>query len=95
MLPDLSALAGPPGGPDSPDAPGAGDPVEILKQMLDLADQYRQAEPDEADKSSMEQARTLLQKLLAKDQQEKDGLLQGKMPPSAMRRALGNQGGGY
>lgn len=92
MLPDLSALTGPSdygqGPPDQPDQ-GGGDSVSILEQMLQLADQYRQVEPDQEDKSVMEQARTLLQNLLAKDQKDKDGLLQGKTSPGALRRVLG------
>ena len=97
MMPDLSQLAqlgGPPAGPPEDQGGGEDNPVEILKQMLELADQYRGVEPDEEDKASMEQARTLLQQLLAKDQKEKDGLLQGKASPGALRRVLGS-GGGY
>lgn len=102
MMPDLQALAQmggppdaggpPPGGPDDESTEQGA--IDILKQMLELADQYRGVEPDEEDKASMEQARTLLQNLLAKDQKEKDGLLQGKASPGALRRVLGT-GGGY
>src|SRR5438093_650387 len=52
--------------------------LDILRQMLDLATQYGQVEPDQEDKLEMEQARTLLQKLLAKDQKDMDGMMQGK-----------------
>jgi hypothetical protein len=103
MLPDLSALSqmgGPPpqdqgAPPDDTGGGGEDDSVSILQQMLELADHYRQVQPDEEDKASMEQARTLLQSLLAKDQKEKDGLLQGKASPGALRRVLGNGSGGY
>ena len=95
MMPDLSQLAQGAGAGAAQDEGGetGGDPVSILQDMLQLADQYRGVEPDEEDKAQMEQARTILQKLLAKDQSEKDGLLQGKASPGALRRVLG--GGGY
>lgn len=89
MHPDqMLAMLGQDQGP-SPQGGSEDDAVSILEQMLQLADQYRQVEPDQEDKATMEQARTLLQNLLAKDQKDKDGLLQGKASPGALRRVLG------
>lgn len=91
----LAGLAG--GPPDQGQDPsqGSGDPLDILSQMLDLADQYRSAEPDEEDRLEMEKARTLLQNLLAKDQKEQDGMMQGKVTPRGVRKSMGSQGSGY
>lgn len=62
------------------------DPAEILRTMLTLAADYRDAEADDEDLLLIEQATTLIQRLLAKAQKERDGLLQGKASPSALRR---------
>jgi hypothetical protein len=103
MLGGLGPGGPPPSGPPGPDPSmmggppdqggGEDDPISILQQMLDLADNYGQVEPDDEDKLLMEKARTLLQQLLAKDQKDQDGLMQGKLSPSAMRKAAPPAGG--
>jgi hypothetical protein len=67
----------------------AADPSDLLRQILDLAAQYRDVEPDEEDKLAIEQATTLIQKLLAKQQKDADGMMQGKLSPSGLRRTYG------
>lgn len=67
------------------------DPEEMLKQMLDLADEYKTSESDEEDVLAIEKVSTLIQQLLAKQQKERDGLAQGKMTPSAVRRSYASQ----
>lgn len=90
--PAVSAPGGfPPQMQDPADQGGQGSSdVDILRQMLDLADQYRQAGQDEEDLLIVEQARTLIQKLLAKEQTQRDGLMSGKADPAALRRFAGS-----
>lgn len=63
-----------------------GGPAEIIRAMLQSADQYRQVETDDEDLLAMEKARTLLQQLLANQQKQQDELVQGKASPQALRR---------
>lgn len=70
-------------------APETSDPSDILRQILQLADAYRQAEQDDEDLLQVEKVTSLVQQLLAKQQSERDGLLQGKYTPSALRRIGG------
>src|SRR4051812_27877810 len=65
LLGGAGAGGGPPPGPDQ--GPGGGDPVAVLGQILDLANQYLQVEPDEEDKLTMQKITTLIQQLKAKD----------------------------
>lgn len=85
-LPDdvMAALAGLQAAPAGPRKP-----TEILKEMLDLAHVYRQVEPDEEDRLVMEEVTSIVQKLLANLQREQDGLMQGKVTPKSLRRAMG------
>lgn len=78
----------PPPGPLPQDAaPAPADGPGILKQMLDLADEYRQQEEDEVDLLAIEKVRTLVQQLLANNQKMSDDLMQGKASPAALRKA--------
>lgn len=84
---------GPPpgmGGPPPPDPGGGGSPedkpVDILKQMIELAQNYMQAEPDEEDKATMAKVLANLQQYLAKDQQERDQAMAGQMNPRVLRK---------
>lgn len=83
---DLASILG---GAQQPQAPQAqGDPVEIVSNMLDLASQYVQVEPDQEDKLAMQKVMTELQQLLAKDQQDADKAMGGNMDPRTLRKAL-------
>jgi hypothetical protein len=85
MLPEQSMMGGPPMMGSPPEEPAAA-PADIIREMLELADSYRRVEQDDEDLLAMEQARTLLQKLLAAQQRQLDGLQQGKAEPAALRR---------
>jgi hypothetical protein len=69
--------------------PQPGNPPEIVQQMLDLAKQYLDVEPDHEDKLAMQKVTTQLQQLLAKDQADADGALSGNTNPRTLRKALG------
>jgi hypothetical protein len=60
-------------GPDQ----SSGQPVDILKQIVGLIQQYLQAEPDEEDKLQGAKLFQLAQQLLAKDQQDHDQAMGG------------------
>ncbi len=71
---------GPPGGPP-PDAGGGGPDaakaLDLIQQIVDLAQQYLQAEPDQEDKLQGTKLLQLAQQLLAKDQQDRDQAMGG------------------
>ena len=92
LPPELMAqLAGAGGGPppmappEPPQAP-AGGASEILQGILELADAYRQQEDSQQNLLLVEQLRTIAQKILANEEKEDEGLMQGKFSPSALRR---------
>lgn len=75
------------GAPAPPEAPAqGGDPADVLRQMLGLVDQYRQVEQDDEDLLQIEKISTQIQQLLANQQKDLDGLLQGKASPKVMRK---------
>jgi hypothetical protein len=82
--PDLMAMLGG-GSAEEPEPPA--DPSELLREMLSLASAYRDSEEDDEDLLVIEKVGTLIQQLLANQQKESDGMLQGKSSPRAMRRA--------
>lgn len=96
MLAQLGAVgAGPPPmgggfdqGPPPPDDPagGAGQASDLLRQILDLADEYRQQEQSDQNIALVEQLRTIAAKILANEEKEKDDMLGGKINPAAIRR---------
>lgn len=49
-----------------------GQPIDFLRSALDALDQYRQAEQDDVDLAEAAKIYALIQKLLAKDQQERE-----------------------
>jgi hypothetical protein len=92
--PNLAALLGagggaPGGGPQQGATTQQGDPVAIVSNMLDLAQQYLQVEPDQDDKLAMQKVSTELQQLLAKDQADGDKAMSGDLGPRTLRKALG------
>lgn len=76
MLQHLGGPQGPPPGPPTQGPPQGGPsgseraPIQILKQMIDLANQYMQVEPDAEDKATMAKLLQTLHQYLAKDQQD-------------------------
>jgi hypothetical protein len=89
LPPDLLAALGGAGAAGGPPEQGPGDPVELLRQILDLADEYKSVERDEEDILVIEKVTSIVQGLLAKNQREDDGMMQGKLTPRALRRAAG------
>jgi hypothetical protein len=77
MLPDSIIVPH----PDAPPEAGAGgggseeEPISILQQMIQLAQQYQQVEPDEEDKAKIVGVMKMIQDLLAKDQNDKASAL--------------------
>jgi hypothetical protein len=62
-------------------APGGGDPLEVLRLMLDSALDYLDQEDDEQNKLIMEKVRTELQTILANEQKSAEAA-QGVTPAS-------------
>ncbi len=70
----------PPGGlPEggTPQDDSGGQPLDLLKEIIGLVQQYLQAEPDEEDKLQGTKLLQLAQQLLAKDQQDRDQAMGG------------------
>lgn len=98
MLGQGGGPSGPPGAPPQgpPDsAPpgeqqdtGGGDHAQMIKDLLDLARQVAQSADDAAEAKTLEQVTSLLAGILAAQQKQQHDLLQGKMPPAAMVKAL-------
>lgn len=85
--PDLAAMLQGGGAPAPPEQQSSGgSPSEVLRQILQLCDQYRQVEQDDIDLLEIEKISTQVQNLLANQQKEQDDLLQGKASPRALRR---------
>lgn len=63
----------------------AGDSASILREALQIIASYQEIEVDDEDLLEAEEIRSRIQKLLAKQQKERDGLLQGKFNPAALR----------
>lgn len=85
---------GPVGPQDQSDAPG-GDNLSFLQDAIDAASQYVQGEDDQIHVQTALQCIAKLQSILAEEQKQSDGLLEGKATPRAMRRATGGAGGSY
>jgi hypothetical protein len=86
-MPDPGVQAGQAQAPSGANADSAA--ADLLGQILDLAQQYMQIEPDEEDKAVVAQCITNMQKVRAKDQQDADKMTQGNVTPRALRAALG------
>lgn len=66
----FGAAAGAPGAQGSEEQP-----IAILQQMIDLAKQYMNVEPDQQDVATMAKVHTTLQTYLAKDQADREAAL--------------------
>ena len=58
----------------------------LIDQILALAEQYLQVEPDEEDKFTMEKLKSTLQQYLAKDQADSEKLLGGGALSRTLRK---------
>jgi hypothetical protein len=96
--PDMGAGGQPPvdiGMPPEAAPPGGGEesgPVEVLKQALDMVKQAISAEPDEQDKLTLEQATTLIQKVLANNEKLADQAIGAGPGARFLRKAQGGAG---
>lgn len=83
----MPPMGGAPPAPPEEEAPG--DPLEILRALIALTDEYRAVEQDEEDLLAIEKVRTLLQQLLAANQKMNDEAMGGTLNPRMMRKATG------
>jgi hypothetical protein len=78
-----------PGAPPASYPEESEDPTDLLRQILDLAAEYREVEPDEEDRLAIERVTTLVQQLIARNQKESDQALSGQLNPRTLRKAFG------
>lgn len=80
---------------DTPDS--GGDPLDLLRQMIQDAQAFIAVAPHEQDKAVVAQCLAQYQKLLATDEAEQQAAMQGKVSPRQLHRAAAatSQGGGY
>lgn len=90
---------GPPGGqappPPDPTDQSSGDPLDFLRNMIEDGKSFMDEAPHEQDKAIVAQCLAQLQKLLAQDEAETQGAMQGKVSPRQLSRAAASQTGGY
>lgn len=82
------APQGPPQGPPA-EGPDAGDHSGLLRDILDMVRQAAQQADDEQEALTLEKVSTMMQQILAQQEKQDQELMQGKMNPAALRRALG------
>lgn len=93
--PDIASLlhggGAPPFQPGAPaqDSPNERVPIQILKQMIALSQQYIHAEPDAQDKATMAQIAAKLHSYLAKDQADTQQVLGSPAAARVIGRAFG------
>lgn len=80
--PTTDTGAGPQAGSSAED-----DPISILRQMIEAAQAYMQAEPDEVDKGTMAKILAQLQAVIAKDQADRDKLLGNPAATRVLRKS--------
>lgn len=81
---------GGPGGPGPPAAPGPAQggeatPIKAIHQMMEIGKGYMETEPDQGDKAMMAKLLSMLQQLLAKDEQD----MRGALGNPALQRMVG------
>ena len=89
MPPEMGMMGEFPPGMGGPPPQESGADPELLQQILDLFDSYRQNQQSQQNLLMAEKARTLVQQILASEEKEMDGMLQGKLSPGAIRRMAG------
>lgn len=87
--PDVAAMGGGMGGPPSLSGSPKGEPSDNIRVAIDALTRYLEAEDEDEDIAKAMKLVTGLQDLLAKQQADADGLVQGKASPRALRRANG------
>lgn len=73
----------------APPPPESGDPEEFARSILDLLNEWRNAEQDEEDLLLIEKISTDVQKLLARNAKEVDQMMSGKLAPKLLAQAYG------
>lgn len=100
LPPDIGALLGGGGSPPTPGGAAAGgdnpnaDSSDLISQAIDILKQAHDVEPEPDDQATIATCIANLNKVLAKNQQEADNMLQGKSTPRAMRKASAAAGYG-
>lgn len=72
-----------------PSSEGGGDVTTMLQDMLALAGEYLSQEETETNKLTMQKVTTMIQQILAEEEKELQGALQGKMSPSLLQKSYG------
>lgn len=75
--------------PDMPMEGGGQSASDILQQILSLADEYRAQEQSQQNLLLVEKLRTIAQQILAAEEKEDEGMMQGKFSPGSLRRMAG------
>jgi uncharacterized protein YqeY len=87
---DPAAMMGAPQAP--PEEEGPGDVTDIIREALDLVRQYADQEQDEQNILLAEKISTQLQTILANEEKDQMGMLQGKASPRLLKQAYGANG---
>lgn len=67
----------------------ADDGASKIKEIISLVRSYAEQEDDEENVLTAEKITTMLQQILAAEQKDTEGMLQGKVSPKSLRRAYG------
>lgn len=77
------------GGAPAPPQEGGGDVTTMLQDMLALAGEYLAQEETETNKLTMQKVTTMIQQILAEEEKELQGAMQGKMSPALLQKSYG------
>lgn len=66
-----------------------GDGASKIKEIISMVRAYAEQENDEENILTAEKITTMLQQILAAEQKDAEGMLQGKVSPKALRKAYG------
>lgn len=90
MIDPAAMMGGPPQAPLEEEEPG--DVTDIIREALDLVRQYADQEQDEQNILLAEKISTQLQTILANEEKDQMGMLQGKASPRLLKQAYGANG---
>lgn len=88
----VGGTGGPPTLPDdagAPPAPDAADHATMIRDILDQVRMAAQSADDEQESLVWERISTMVQQILASQEKQDQDLMQGRLSPAALRRALG------